>query len=109
MKISLGSMRDRLTIQEAVIVNDGGGGQQTTWQDIANYPNIFVELIGLKIVERVEFSQLSHKATHKIIMRYHADMTLDKQLTDGVNNFAIERIEDVDARNKFLVCYLLKL
>ena len=109
MQIAIGKMKHKMTIEEKVVSSDGGGGVTEAWQAIANNPNVYVDIVEVTIAEQAKFSQILSDTTHKILTRYHTDLTLDKRLNDGTNIFEIKKIDNIKGENRFLLCYTRKL
>ncbi len=109
MQIAIGKMKYKMTIEEKIVGSDAGGGTTEVWQAITSNPDIYVDIVEITVTEQAKFSQILRQVTHKIITRYSPEITTNRRLTDGVNNFQIKAIENIDANNRFLICYLTKL
>lgn len=69
----VGSLRDRVTIQQETRVEDGGGGASTVWIDIQTvYANVAPVSSNTRIVALAQALMM----THKVTIRYRNDIDL---------------------------------
>ena len=76
-KTTSSRLRHRLTLQEEVMVPDEGGGYIRSWSDVTN---IWAEIIPISGRERFFAGKLQAEVTHRILMRYHSDITTAHRL-----------------------------
>ena len=97
--ITAGSLREPLTIQRKVAVSDGMGGQAIQWIDLATVRGDVRPLSGR---ESVQAMQLQASLTHRIYIRYRADMTPADRLVMRGQPLQIRAIVNVEMRNRWL-------
>jgi len=97
--ITAGSLREQLTIQRKVAVSDGMGGQAIQWIDLATVRGDVRPLSGR---ESVQAMQLQASLTHRIYIRYRADMTPADRLVMRGQPLQIRAIVNVEMRNRWL-------
>lgn len=99
----IGKLRERLTIQRAIRTPDNSGGFATSWQDIPVDPVVFAEIVPLTFREEIRFRQIATQATHRITLRYRADISTDMRLTDGSKTYNIISMLPFDSSLEYLV------
>jgi SPP1 family predicted phage head-tail adaptor len=84
-KITLGKLRERITIQSRALSNDGQGGHTKTWSDV---DEVWAK-IEPKAYQTFFKDQLQHRVTHHIIIRYDSSITLtgDMRLKHGADRY----------------------
>lgn len=97
--ITAGSLREPLTIQRKVAVSDGMGGQAIQWIDLATVRGDVRPLSGR---ESVQAMQLQASLTHRIYIRYRADLTPADRLVMRGQHLQIRAIVNVEMRNRWL-------
>lgn len=97
--ITAGSLREPLTIQRKVAVSDGMGGQAIQWIDLATVRGDVRPLSGR---ESVQAMQLQASLTHRIYIRYRADLTPADRLVMRGQPLQIRAIVNVEMRNRWL-------
>lgn len=97
--ITAGSLREPLTIQRKVAVSDGMGGQAIQWIDLATVRGDVRPLSGR---ESVQAMQLQASLTHRIYIRYRADLTPADRLVMRGQPLQIRAIVNIEMRNRWL-------
>lgn len=67
----IGLMRDRVTIQYASEVSDGGGGAALTWVDVAT---VWAEVSALSDGSKARAYQAGMTVSHRVTIRYRPDL-----------------------------------
>jgi len=68
-----GSLRKRVTVQELVGTRGAAGGENQTWQDVAE---TWASIEPLKSDERMAAQMVQAETTTRIRMRYRKDLTI---------------------------------
>lgn len=100
-ELSIGDLRQRVGIQRAVRVADGGGGAEETWEMLAE---VWAAVLPLTGFERVEADAVSGHVTHEIWLRYRDDVTPDMRFRLGRRLFDVRAVIDIEERRRFLKC-----
>lgn len=94
-----GPLRHRVEIQSSMSIDDGMGGQITTWTTDETY---WASVSPLQGAELYQAQQTQAKVTHKIVMRYAPDITPKNRMLFGSKIFDIEFVRNVQEKNKML-------
>lgn len=94
-----GSLREPITIQRKVSVSDGMGGQAISWIDLATVRAHVKPLSGR---EALQAMQLQASITHRIYMRYRADLLPSDRLVMRGQPLQIRTILNMEMRNQWL-------
>lgn len=97
--ITAGMLREPVTVQRQVSVSDGMGGQAIQWIDLYTTRADVRPLSGR---EAVQAMQLQASITHRVYMRYMADITAADRLVIRGNPLQIRAIINVELRNRWL-------
>jgi len=92
-------LREPLTIQRKLAVSDGMGGQAIQWIDLTTVRAHVKPLSGR---EAVQAMQLQASITHRIYMRYRADLTPADRLVMRGQPLQIRSVINVEMRNRWL-------
>jgi SPP1 family predicted phage head-tail adaptor len=98
-EITAGSLREPLQIQRKATVSDGMGGQAIQWVTMATVRGDVRPLSGR---EAVQAMQLQASLTHRIYIRYRADLTPADRLVMRGQPLQIRAIVNVEMRNRWL-------
>lgn len=101
-QIRIGDLRERVTIERVTLVDDGGGGVDETWVEVAT---VWGKVRPLSGDERVEADAISGALTHEIHMRWRSDVGPDMRLRVGTRLFDLRVVMDPDNRQRFLRCF----
>ncbi len=96
---SIGTFRNRVTLQAETQTPDGQGGFTSTWNDLTD---VWVSIQPVKAYERFQAMQMQTPVTHKIGMRYNPDVTTACRFMFGDRIFWIQEVINVEERNRFL-------
>lgn len=100
-RASVGSMRHRLALEEAVAVPDGGGGAIVTWSLVAEVWAAIGPRVGR---ETAEAGGLMGRVTHAITIRHRPDVTPRQRFRMDARVFDIISVIDTDEAHRFLTC-----
>ena len=94
-----GSLREPITIQRKVSVSDGMGGQAISWIDLATVRAHVKPLSGR---EALQAMQLQASITHRVYIRYRADLLPSDRLVMRGQPLQIRAILNMEMRNQWL-------
>lgn len=100
---SIAELRHRITIQEPIEVNDGRGGQVTTWQDLANVPTVWAKIEPVSAREINFAEKLEDRITHRITIRHRSDLRAEMQIVFGSRIFQVKTIRHLLERSDFTI------
>lgn len=96
-------MRHRIVLQEPVEVVDAGGGRSTSWSD---KETVWASVKPLSGNERIHAMALRNPVTHRMTIRYRADVTADWRVSYDGRLFNIKAVIDPDERKRFQVLHV---
>lgn len=94
-----GRLRHRVELQKPVSQRDPQGGPIVTWQKVAD---VWAEIQPIRGAEFVQAQQLEATMTHKIMLRYRNDVTVQHRLLYQERAFNIVAVQHVRERNRQL-------
>ena len=98
-KIKIGDLRQRVTIESAVVSSDGYGGRPKSWVPVAT---VWAKVEPLRGREYFEAHQIKTEVTHRVIIRYRPDVTPQMRIKVGSRYLMIESVIDIEERHRFL-------
>ena len=98
----LGAMRHRLTLYEEVLIADGHGGYQKTWQPLADNGDVYAAIYDSAAERGVEAGQLKTVSRHRIVIAYRQDIVAGMKMTGNSKTYLIEAALDVDNKKEYL-------
>ena len=99
MTINPGNLRHRVTFQSLTTADDGYGGTVETWGDTAT---VWASVEPLSGFERIQAMQVSPRLSHRVVMRYRADVDAGDRLSYDGRVFDITAVIDEDERHREL-------
>ena len=97
--LTAGKLREPLTIQRKLAVSDGMGGQAISWVTLGSIRGDVRPLSGR---EAVQAMQLQASLTHRIYIRYRADLTPADRLVMRGQPLQIRAIVNMEMKNRWL-------
>jgi len=91
-----GELRHRITLQTPVEAADGMGGVTTTW---IIFKTVWAAIWPLRGAEYITAQQVQSELTHKVRIRYLANLTPKHRIRWGDRYFDIQSIINPDERN----------
>lgn len=79
----IGTLRERVSIQERSETSDGGGGVSFTWANIATNPTVSARVEPLRGFEQLQGLGLQGRVTHRVTLRYRDDVTIGNRFLWG--------------------------
>jgi len=97
-KTSIGRLRYRCDLKSPTDTSDGAGGRTQAYSTIAQ---IYADIRPTGGDEAYRQGRVQTKITHKIHMRYRADMSADYIIVYENRTFQIQNIRNIDERDRF--------
>lgn len=97
----IGSLRHRLIVQQPDRTADAGGGATIVWTDVATVWGAVEPLSGR---EKIVAERPQATVTHKVKLRYRADIDARMRILFGLRSFNIRSLINQDERGHWLVC-----
>ena len=93
----------RLTLQSPQLSDNGSGGYDRTWQNVAT---VWAEIVPLRSnnvrQELYEHGQIQSRVSHEITMRYRADVRADMRMVYDGRFFNIRHVVNEGERGQYL-------
>lgn len=99
-------LKKRVTIQNVTRVSDGQGGFTETWVDGST---VFAGIEPVKSYERYQAMQLEVPVSHKIVMRFTAEVTEQSRLKYGERIFNVKEVINVNEDGRFLAVRAIEM
>jgi len=95
----IGVLRHRVVFQTKTKQDDGYGGSQISWQDAFS---AWALIEPLSARERFEAMSVQSGVSHRVYIRYRADVNTEMRIKYGDRIFEIDGILDIGEQKKFL-------
>jgi SPP1 family predicted phage head-tail adaptor len=92
--------RHRVTIQGFTSVSDGMGGWEQTWADLAT---VWARVEALKGEEYFAAAQMQNSVSHRVTMRYRADLTPTHRLVFEGRTLDIEAVLPDERKSRLVI------
>jgi SPP1 family predicted phage head-tail adaptor len=89
--MSIGSLRDRLTLEQPVRTPDGGGGASIAWQPVAD---LWARVRPISGDERLAHDQVAGRLTHQVWLRHRPGVTPTMRFRQGARTYEIVAVVD---------------
>ena len=99
--IPIGKFRQRVTLQQASRVDDGGGGATVTWTPVAD---LWASIEPISADERLDSDRLQGRVSHQVWLRYRTGVDPAMRFVFGSRVFDIRSAVDVDEAHRYLRC-----
>lgn len=99
--IDPGALRSELSLQRATLTADGLGGHAESWSEVAT---LFARVEPVSAGTRFGADQTVETVTHRIIVRFRADLASGMRLARGGRVFEVVSVHDPDETGRYLVC-----
>lgn len=99
--IDPGVLRIELSLQQAELTPDGMGGHAQSWQEIAT---VFARIEPVSANARFGAGQTLEQVTHRITLRWRADLASGMRFVRAGRVFEILTAHDPDETQRYLVC-----
>jgi SPP1 family predicted phage head-tail adaptor len=84
--MNIGSLRERLTLEQPVRTPDGGGGASVAWEAVAE---LWAHVRPLAGEERLDHDQVSARLTHAVWIRHRAGVSPAMRFRQGSRIYEI--------------------
>ena len=98
--MNIGSLRERLTLEQPIRTPDGGGGASVTWQPVTE---LWAHVRPISGDERLEHDQVAGRLTHQVWIRHRAGVVPAMRFRDGARIYEIVAVLDSPHRT-YLKC-----
>ena len=93
--MNIGSLRERLTLEQPVRTPDGGGGASVTWQPVTE---LWAHVRPISGDERLEHDQVAGRLTHQVWIRHRAGVAPAMRFRDSARIYEIVAVLDSPRR-----------
>ena len=94
---TIGAMRERFTLEQAIRTADGGGGAAVTWEAVVE---LWAHVRPITGDERLRHDQLSGRLTHEVWIRYRAGVTPAMRFRQDTRIYDIVAAVEVERRRR---------
>jgi len=99
-EIKIGDLRQRIIFQSPRKVDDGHGGWNVpSWDDTTT---VWAQVEPISGREYFAAAQVKTEITHRVRIRYRADLNEEMRIKFGTRYLAIEAIRDLKELHKFM-------
>jgi SPP1 family predicted phage head-tail adaptor len=91
----IGSLRERLALEQPVRTSDGGGGASISWQPVAE---LWAHVRPITGDERLEHDQLAGRLTHQVWVRHRPEVAPAMRFRQGTRIYEIVAVLDTPHR-----------
>lgn len=99
--IDPGALRHPVTLEQAVLADDGVGGHAETWEAVAE---TYAQIEPVSAEMKFGADQTLETLTHRITLRFRDQVASGMRFTKGARTFAILTVHDPDETGRFMVC-----
>lgn len=99
--MSIGDLRHKIKIQEAVRTGDGGGGAEVVWRDVAE---VWARIEPASGREEINAEKRRGRISHMVTVRWRPGMQPTQRFVLGARVFLIESVTDPGERRRWLNC-----
>tara|TARA_Y100001937_G_scaffold50340_2_gene70007 strand:+ start:502 stop:831 length:330 start_codon:yes stop_codon:yes gene_type:complete len=99
MGISIGSMREQITIQTIGSTRDTGGGISSNYSDSQTVQASVKPVNGKEVFAQ---GKLQDRVTHEIMIRHNSSVTAKDRIKFGSRFFNIRSVINVDERSRYM-------
>jgi len=96
-----GKLRNRVVLEEAARVSDGGGGAEVVWSPLAS---LWAAIEPVSGREQARYEGIEATLTHKITLRFREDVRPDMRLRLGARIFNIRAARNEGGQGRWLIC-----
>jgi SPP1 family predicted phage head-tail adaptor len=95
--VSIGALRERLTLEAPSRAGDGGGGATVTWDPVAE---LWAAVRPITGDERLRHDAVTARVTHEVWIRHRADVVPAMRFTAGARILHIVAVLDPGRRDR---------
>jgi SPP1 family predicted phage head-tail adaptor len=97
--ISIGRLRQKVTLEKATSTTDNAGGCTETWASVVSF---YADIRPSGGDEAYRQGKVQDKITHKVYCRWRSDIKTAYRLKYESRYFNIKSIKNIDERDRFL-------
>ncbi len=101
-----GAFRTELSLQEVSLTADGMGGHTESWNEVAT---VFTRVEPVSAAMRFGAGQTLEEATHRVTLRFRADVASGMRFLRGGRAWTILTAHDPDETGRYLVCRVVEV
>ncbi|WP_246730248.1 phage head closure protein [Nitratireductor mangrovi] len=101
LTIDPGALREALVLEALTPAQDDSGGQVGDWVEVGP---VFAAIVPVGASGRAGAGQRLEKVTHRIIIRFRADIASGMRFRKGARVFLVTALHDPDETGRYLVC-----
>jgi SPP1 family predicted phage head-tail adaptor len=94
-------MRARLVLEKPQEIPDAAGGVRRTFASVAT---LWAKVEPLQARERIAADSVGQSITHRVTLRWRADLDGSCRFRKGARLFAVRTVIDPDERRRTLLC-----
>ena len=94
---TIGAMRERFTLEQAIRTADGGGGATVAWETVVE---LWAHVRPITGDERLRQDQLAGRLTHQVWTRYRPGVLPAMRFRQGTRIYDIVAILEVERRRR---------
>lgn len=98
---TIGKMRHRLTLEAPEDEPDGAGGAVRIWSPLGQ---VWAAIEPLGAGEAVIADKRVGALSHRVVLRFRDDLTLNHRFRLGLRTFTLRALRDADETGRFLEC-----
>ena len=99
MTVSIGSMREQITIQSLGTSRDSGGGISSNYSDSQTISASIKPLNGKEVYKQ---GKLQDHVTHEIMIRHNSSVTAKNRIKIGTRFFNIRSVINLDEISRYM-------
>lgn len=100
--LTSGKLRHSIVIERATKTGDGGGGSSNVWNPVATIRSFIKPISG---GERFQAMRIEADTTHRIFIRYRADILTSDRVNYGGRLMQIRALINLEEMNKWVEIY----
>ena len=102
--VTIGQLRQRVTVENPTRVPDGDGGFTDTWTEL-NPADIWASIVPAtaSVIERQVGNTIEAQISHVVTCRYHDEISTLTRITFDSKYLFVRGIQNVESRNEWLV------
>lgn len=102
LKVKVGELRHRVTIQATTAVQDTSASYAESWNDVAT---VWARVRPMNGREYYAMQQAQSSVSHEVVVRFRRGVTTANRLKLDSRIFDIEGVVNYDERNEWMILY----
>ena len=98
-KICIKDLRHRIVIQDVEQLSDGHGGYNETW---VTFATVWAKVVPVSAQEKWRAENLDHEVTHRITIRYLANITSSMRISFDGRIFHVKGFRNLEERDRYI-------